>query len=125
MSTGILKFFKPLEKPLATSDESTNRVLLDPKGPLTKVLSSSTIKMVNDEVTKVYEKWVLQQLNRSQYLILTPAQRFKLATEPLSTVLPLDLDILTRNIQAASKHMLRLLKLGAAIYSNCFNMRLI
>ena len=74
MSTGILKFFKPLEKPLATpSDESTNRVLLDPKGPLTKVLSSSAIKMVNDEVTKVYEKWFLQQLNRSQYLILTPS----------------------------------------------------
>ena len=38
------------------SDESTNRVLLDPKGPLTKVLSPSDIKMVNDEVTKVYEK---------------------------------------------------------------------
>ena len=75
MSTGILKFFKPLEKSLATpSDESTNRVLLDSKGPLTKVLSSSAIKMVNDEVTKVYDKWVLQQLNQSQYLILTPAQ---------------------------------------------------
>ena len=50
----ILKFFKPLEK--TPSDESTNKVLLDPKGPLSKVLSSSAIKMVNDEVSKVQEK---------------------------------------------------------------------
>ena len=28
-------------------------MLLDPKGPLSKVLSSSAIKMVNDEVSKV------------------------------------------------------------------------
>ena len=79
MSIGILKFFKPLEKPLATpSDESTNRVLLDPKGLLTKVLSSSAIKMVNDEVTKVYEKMdssaVESISDKRQYLILTPAQ---------------------------------------------------
>ena len=59
----ILKFFKPVKKPLVIpSDESTNRLLLDPKGQLTKVLSSSAIrvqilvKMVNDEVTKVYKK---------------------------------------------------------------------
>ena len=79
MSTDILKFFKPLEKPLATpSDESTNRVLLDPKGPLTKVLSSSAIKMVIDEVTKVYEKMgslVVESISdkRGQYLIFTPS----------------------------------------------------
>ena len=45
----ILKFFKPLEK--TPSDESTNKVLLDPKGPLFKALSSSAIEMVNDEVS--------------------------------------------------------------------------
>lgn len=56
MSTGILKFFKPLKKLLVTPfDESTDRVLLDSKGPLTKVLLSSAIKMVNDEVMKVYK----------------------------------------------------------------------
>ena len=49
----IMKFFKLLEK--TPSDESTNKVLLDPKGPLSKVLSSSTIKIVNDEVSKVQE----------------------------------------------------------------------
>ena len=42
----ILKFFKPLEKPLVTP--STNKALLDPKGLLTKV-------MVNDEVSKEYQ----------------------------------------------------------------------
>ena len=52
----ILKFFKPLEKPLVTPpDESTNKVLLDPKGLLTKVLSSSAIEMVTNEVSKVYQ----------------------------------------------------------------------
>ena len=37
-------------------DTSTNKVLLDPKGLLTQVLSLSAIKMVNDEVSKVYQK---------------------------------------------------------------------
>ena len=53
----ILKFFKPLKNLLVTpSDELTSKILLDPKEPLTKVLSSSAIKMVNDEVSKVYQK---------------------------------------------------------------------
>ena len=43
--------------------------LLDPKGLLTKVFSSSAIKMVNDKVSKVYQKRLLPQvlhpLNRS------------------------------------------------------------
>ena len=79
----ILKFFKPLEKPLVTpSDESTNEVLLDPKGPLTKILSSSAIKMVNDEVSKVHQKTGSSPgesicNKRGKYLTLTPAQRFK------------------------------------------------
>ena len=47
----VLKFLKPFEKPLVTP--STNTALLDPKGLLTKVLSSSAITMVNDEVSKV------------------------------------------------------------------------
>ena len=55
----ILKFFKPLVTP------STNKALLGLKGLLTKVLLSSTITMVNDEVSKVYQKWVLHPLNRS------------------------------------------------------------
>ena len=59
-----------------------SRVLLDPKGPLTKVLSSSAIKMVNDEITKVYEKMGSSAVElisdkRGKYLILTPAQRFE------------------------------------------------
>ena len=76
----MLKFFKPLEKPLATpSDESTNKVFLDPKGPLRKVLLSSAIKMVNDEVSKVYNKTASSEVEsisnkRGQYVILTPAQ---------------------------------------------------
>ena len=53
----IHKFFKLLKKlPVIPSDESTNIVLLDPKGPLTQVLSSPAIKMVNDVVLKVYQK---------------------------------------------------------------------
>ena len=64
-------------------DESTNKVLLDPKGPLTKVLSSSAIKMVNDEVAKVYQKTSSSpdepiSNKRGKYLTLTPAQRFEL-----------------------------------------------
>ena len=48
----------PLEKPLVTlvpSDKLTNRVLLNPKEPLTKILSSSAVKTLNDEVSKVYK----------------------------------------------------------------------
>ena len=56
----ILKFFKPLEKPLVTP--STNKTLLDPKGLLTKVLLSSAINIVNDEVSKVYQKRVVHPL---------------------------------------------------------------
>ena len=44
----ILKYFKPLEK-------TTNQVLLDPKGPLSKFHSTSAIKMVKDKVSKVQE----------------------------------------------------------------------
>ena len=56
--------------------------MLNPKGLLTKVLSSSAINMVNDEVLKVYQKCVLHPLNRSlinegNYLTLTSAQRFE------------------------------------------------
>jgi len=76
----IRKFFKPLKK--TPSDESTNKVLLDPKGPLSKVLSSSAIKMVNDEVSKVQEKpgsSAVESISnkRGKYLTLTPAQRFE------------------------------------------------
>ena len=76
----IQKFFKPLEK--TPSDESTNKVLLDPKGPLSKVLSSSAIKMVNDKVSKVQEKpgsSAVESISnkRGKYLTLTPAQRFE------------------------------------------------
>ena len=97
----ILKFFKPLEK--VPSDESTNKVLLDPKGPLSKVLSSSAIKMVNDEVSKVQEKpgsSAVESISnkRGKYLTLTPAQHSKLARELLSMVLLLHLDILRRSI---------------------------
>ena len=60
----IHKFFKLLKKlPVIPSDESTNIVLLDPKAPLTQVLSSPAIKMVNDEVLKVYQKRVPSQMN--------------------------------------------------------------
>ena len=41
---------------------------------LTKVLSSSAINMVNDEVSKVYESI---SDKRGKYLTLTPAQRFE------------------------------------------------
>ena len=51
MVMSILKFFNPLKK--TPFDESTNKVLLDSKGPLSKVLSSSAIKMVNNEILKV------------------------------------------------------------------------
>ena len=47
----MVKFFKAPEKPLMTP--WTNKALLDPKRLLTKVLSSSAINMVNDEVSKV------------------------------------------------------------------------
>ena len=55
-------------------------MLLDPKGPLSKVLSSSAIKMVNDEVSKVQVKpgssaVELISYKRGKYLKLTPAQR--------------------------------------------------
>ena len=55
-------------------------MLLDPKGPLSKVLSSSAIKMVNDEVSKVQVKpgsSVVESISykRGKYLTLTPAQR--------------------------------------------------
>ena len=89
----ILRFFKLLKKPLVTPpDKSTNKVLLDPKGPLAKVLSSSAIKMVNDEVLKVTEsvpnlKRLLPQVlhpsvesisnKRGKYLTLIPAQCFQ------------------------------------------------
>ena len=79
----IYKFFKPLKKPPVTpSDESTNKVLLDPKGPLTKVLLSSAIKMVNDDVAKVYQKTSSSpdepiSNKRGKYLTLIPAQRFE------------------------------------------------
>ena len=48
----MLKFFKPLEKPLVAP--STNKALLDPEGLLTNVLLPSAINMVNNEVLKVY-----------------------------------------------------------------------
>ena len=41
---------------------------------LTKVLSSSAINMVNDEVSKVYESISNKP---GKYLTLTPAQRFE------------------------------------------------
>ena len=41
---------------------------------LTKVLSSSAINMVNDEVLRVYESI---SNKRGKYLTLTPAQRFE------------------------------------------------
>ena len=55
-------------------------MLLDPKGPLSKVLSSSAIKMVNDEVSKVQVKpgsSAVESISYKQgkYLTLTPAQR--------------------------------------------------
>ena len=55
-------------------------MLLDPKGPLSKVLSSSAIKMVNDEVLKVQVKpgsSAVESISykRGKYLTLTPAQR--------------------------------------------------
>ena len=54
-------------------------MLLDPKGPLSKVLSSSAIKMVNDEVSKVQVKpgsSAVESISykRGKYLTLTPAQ---------------------------------------------------
>ena len=93
MSTSILKYFKPLEK--TPSNESTNKVLLDPKGPLSKVLLTSAIKMVNDEVSKVQEMGSSAGESiankREKYLTLTPAQRFEVGNlrELLSTVSPL------------------------------------
>ena len=53
-------------------------MLLDPKGPLSKVLSSSAIKMVNDEVSKVkLGSSAVESISykRGKYLTLTPAQR--------------------------------------------------
>ena len=42
---------------------------------LTKVLSSTAINMVNDEVLKVYES--IRSNKPGKYLTLTPAQRFE------------------------------------------------
>ena len=64
----VLKFFKPLVTPL------TNKVFLDPKGPLTKTLLSSQCYKHGEqyEVSKLYQKRVLHPLNQ-----LTPAQQFE------------------------------------------------
>ena len=43
---------------------------------LTKVLSSTGINMVNDEVSKVYES-ISNNYKPGKYLTLTPAQRFE------------------------------------------------
>ena len=73
----VLKFFKLLKKPLVTP--STNTALLDPKGLLTKVLSSSAVTMVNDEVSKVSknESFTHGIDLRRQIFKLTPVQRFE------------------------------------------------
>ena len=73
-------------------DKLTNKVLLDPKGLLTQVLSLSAIKMANDEVSKVYQKTASSVSSssspvesvsnkRRRYLTLTPAQCFERAAE--------------------------------------------
>ena len=71
---------------MISPDKSTNKVLLDPKGLLTQVLLLSAIKMVNDEVSKVYQKTASSSSSspvesisnkRGRYLTLTPAQCFE------------------------------------------------
>ena len=65
----IQKFFKSLVTP------SINEVSWIPSScMLTKVLLSSAINMVNDEVSKVYESIFNKQV---KYLTLTPAQRLE------------------------------------------------
>ena len=59
-------------------------MLLDPKGSLSKVLSSSaSYKMVNKEVSKVQETGSLAveliPYKRGKYLTLTPAQQFEVS----------------------------------------------
>ena len=70
-------------------------MLLDPKGPLSKVLSSSAIKMVNDEVSKVQVKpgssaveSISYKRGKSREILNTDScSTIKLARELLSNVL--------------------------------------
>ena len=67
-------------------------MLLDPKGPLSKVLSSSAIKMVNDEVSKVQVKPGSSAVESISYktreiLNTDSCSMIKLARELLSNVL--------------------------------------
>ena len=55
------------------TESETN--LPGPKGPLSKVIPSSTIAKVNEKVSSVIEK--LEATNRGPYLHVTAAQRYQ------------------------------------------------
>ena len=103
-------------------DKSTNKVLLDPKGLLTQVLSLSAIKMVNDEVSKVYQKTASSSSfsavesisnKREIYLTLTPAQCFERAAEcGVTAALKTERENICTRVHTYTQW-------------NCFNMRLI
>ena len=65
----ILKFFKPL-----VTHRPIKYCWILSSCMLTKVISSSAINMVKDEVSKVYESI---SNKRGKYLTLTPAQQFE------------------------------------------------
>ena len=66
---GILKYFS-LKK-----DQSEDKKLPDPSGPLSKVIPSSSIASCNAEVTKVL-KLQATRVAKKCYTKLTPVQRY-------------------------------------------------
>ena len=85
---GVLRICFYLSK---TSDELLKE-LPDPNGTLSKTVPSLAIKLANDEVSKAVEgvlgmtttKLCGTHSRPNEYLILTPAQRFKVGKEQQS-----------------------------------------
>ena len=76
LKISILKYFAPVPK---ASDELLKE-LPDPNGTLSKAVLPPAIKMANDEVSKAVKKIAEPRGTQSRpsgYLILTPAQWFK------------------------------------------------
>ena len=70
MATGILKYCKPVKSSCSSSSLS----LPEPNGSLSNKVPSKAIELANAEVTSLKE----EPRGRGPYLILTPAQRFKI-----------------------------------------------
>ena len=68
---GILNYFRPLQK-----DSPQDKRLLDPSGPLLKVVPSSAIASCNAEVCREL-KQTKQPVTKQCYMKLTPAQRYE------------------------------------------------